>query len=70
MIYFDLSMVFICRVTVLKNEQLKSRGVAFIHFANAENARSCIELNNNEVKHTLNTMIYSSIKYTESSFSF
>lgn len=42
--------ICICRVTILKNEQRKSRGVAFIQFSNVDDAEKCIELNDTEVK--------------------
>lgn len=38
------------RVTILKNAQRKSRGVAFIQFLNGTDAKSCLELNNTQVK--------------------
>lgn len=47
--FFDLFILFFPRVTIMKNEERKSRGVAFIQFLNANEAESCIELNNTQV---------------------
>lgn len=41
------------RVTILKNEKRKSRGVAFIQFSNASEAEKCIELDNTQVKQAM-----------------
>lgn len=47
--YRSYILIFLFRVTVLKNEQRKSRGVAFIQFSNGSDAKTCLELNNTEV---------------------
>ncbi|XP_055322314.1 zinc finger CCHC-type and RNA-binding motif-containing protein 1-like [Sitodiplosis mosellana] len=50
----DLHKIFdkygkIVKVTILKNEQRQSRGVAFVQFKNVSDAESCLELNNTQM---------------------
>ncbi|XP_031617855.1 zinc finger CCHC-type and RNA-binding motif-containing protein 1-like [Contarinia nasturtii] len=39
----------IVKVTVMKNQQRKSKGVAFIQFLNAADAKTCLELDNTQM---------------------
>lgn len=48
-VVFKTKFSFYCRVTIMKNKEHQSRGVAFIQYSNEKDANSCLELDNTQV---------------------